>query len=117
VLVAVTIASLLRILVPAGASIFGSVAPLCGIGPGALLAGKMAKSAGLYHGALVGAGYVLVEVVGLAPGPVEPSGDGLADTVWIIAGDAIVLGLAALAGWIGAPRGEPSSSSDRGRGH
>ena len=115
-LVAVTSASLLRLLAPAGASSFGSIAPLCGIALGALLAGKMAKYAGLYHGALVGVGYVLVEVVGLAPGLIEPSGDGLADTVWLIASDAIVLGMAALAGWIGAPRGGPSSSSDKGRG-
>ena len=33
-----------------------------------LLAGKLATSARLYHGAVVGAGYVICEAVGIVPG-------------------------------------------------
>jgi hypothetical protein len=116
VLVAVAVASVLRLAGPPTAAIFGSGAPLCGIAPGAFLAGKMAKYAGIYHGALVGAGYVLVEMIGLAPALIEVSGDALGDTLSIIGADAILLALAALAGWIGAPRAASSSSSGKGRG-
>ena len=66
--------------------------------------------------ALVGVGYVLVEAIGLAPSPLEPSGDGIAEGLSIIAGDALLLALAALAGWIAAPGATSSSSSGRGRG-
>jgi hypothetical protein len=114
--VAVTVASLLRLAASSPASIFGIAAPLCGIALGAVIAGKVAKNAGLLHGALVGVGYVLVEAIGLAPAPLETSGDGFAEGVSVIAGDALVLALAALAGWIAAPRAVSSSSSGRGRG-
>jgi peptidoglycan/LPS O-acetylase OafA/YrhL len=116
VLVAATIASILRLAASSPASIFGIAAPLCGIALGAFLAGKVAKNGGLYHGALVGVGYVLVEAIGLAPAPLEPSGEGFAEGLSVIAGDALVLALAALAGWIGAPRAGSSSSSGKGRG-
>ena len=116
VLVAATVASLLRLAASSTASILGIAAPLCGIALGALLAGKLAKNGGLYHGALVGVGYVLVEAIGLAPGPLEPSGDGLADGLSIIAGDALLLAVAVLAGWIAAPLAKSSSSSGTGRG-
>jgi len=116
VLVAATIASVLRL--PAGptASIFGIAAPLCGIAFGAFLAGKVAKNGGLYHGALVGVGYVLVEAIGLAPAPLEPSGVGIAEGLSVIAGDALVLAVAVLAGWIASPQAMSSSSSGTGRG-
>ena len=116
VLVAATVASVLRLAASPTASIFGIAAPLCGIALGAVLAGKLAKYGGLYHGALVGVGYVLVEAIGLAPAPLEPSGDGLAEGLTIIAGDALVLALAALGGWIAAPQATSSSSSGKGRG-
>jgi len=116
VLVAAMVASLLRLAASPSASIFGIAAPLCGIAVGALLAGKLAKYAGLYHGALVGVGYVLVEAIGLAPAPLEPAGDRLAEGILIIAGDALLLAVAALAGWIAAPRAASSSSSGTGRG-
>jgi hypothetical protein len=116
VLVAATVASLLRSAAGPAASIFGIAAPLCGIALGAYLAGKLAKNAGLYHGALVGVGYVLVEAVGLAPAPLDPSGDGVAESLWVIAGDALLLALATFAGWIAAPRAASSSSSGTGRG-
>jgi hypothetical protein len=116
VLVAATIASLLRLLASPTASIFGIAAPLCGIALGGLLAGKAAKHAGLYHGALVGVGYIVVEAIGLAPAPFEPAGGSLTEGLSIIAGDALLLAVAALAGWIAAPRAASSSSSDTGRG-
>ena len=116
VLVAATVASVLRLAASSPASIFGIAAPLCGIALGAVLAGKVAKNGGLYHGALVGVGYVLVEAIGLAPAPLEPSGEGFAEGLSVIAGDALVLAVAALAGWIAAPRATSSSSSGMGRG-
>ena len=116
VLLAATVASVLRLAASPTASIFGIAAPLCGIALGSVLAGKLAKYGGLYHGALVGVGYVLVEAIGLAPAPIEPSGDGLAEGLSIIAGDALVLALAALVGWIAAPQATSSSSSGTGRG-
>jgi hypothetical protein len=116
VFAAATIASVLRLTALPSASVFGIAAPLCGIALGAFIAGKMAKNAGLYHGAVVGVGYVLVEAVGLAPAPFEPSGDGVAEGLWIIAGDVLLLALATLAGWTAAPRATSSSSSGRGRG-
>jgi hypothetical protein len=112
----VIVASLPRLAGSPTASIFGIAAPLCGIALGAFLAGKVAKYAGLYHGALVGVGYVLAEAIGLAPAPLQPTGDGLAEGLWIIAGDALLLGLAALAGLIAAPQAVSSSSSGTGRG-
>lgn len=111
-----TVASLLRLAASPNASIFGIAAPLCGIALGALLAGKVAKNGGLYHGALVGVGYVLVEAIGLAPAPLDPSSDGLTEGLAIIAGDALLLAVAVLAGWIAAPRATSSSSSGTGRG-
>ena len=110
------VASGVRLAAPSGASIFGIAAPLSGIAVGALLAGKLAKYAGLYHGALVGVGYVLVEAIGLAPAPLEPAGDGLAEGILIIAGDALLLAVAALAGWLALPPAASSSSSGTGRG-
>ena len=98
------------------ASIFGIAAPLSGIALGAFVAGKVAKNGGLFHGALVGVGYVLVEAIGIAPAPFEPSGADAAEGLWIIAGDALVLAVAALAGWIAAPQATSSSSSGMGRG-
>ena len=116
VLVAATIASILRLAASSPASIFGIAAPLCGIALGAFLAGKVAKNGGLYHGALVGVGYVLVEAIGLAPAPLEPSGVGVAEGLSVIAGDALVLAVAVLAGWIASPQAMSSSSSGKGRG-
>ena len=116
IVVAATVASALRLATTSPASIFGIAAPLCGIALGGYLAGKLAKYAGLYHGALVGVGYVLVEAIGLAPAPLQSPSDGLTEGLSIIAGDALLLALAALAGWIAAPRGASSSSSGTGRG-
>jgi hypothetical protein len=116
VVVAAAVANVLRLAASPTASIFGIAAPLCGIALGAILAGKVAKSGGLYHGALVGVGYILIEAIGLAQSPFDASSDGLAEGLSIIAGDALLLLVAALAGWIAAPQAAPSSSSGRGRG-
>jgi hypothetical protein len=116
VLVAATVATVLRLGASSPASIFGIAAPLCGIALGAVVAGKLAKNGGVYHGALVGVGYILIEAIGLAPAPLEPSGDGLGEGLSIIAGDAVMLALATLAGWIAAPQATSSSSSGTGRG-
>jgi hypothetical protein len=116
ILLAATMASLPRLFASPTASIFGIAAPLCGIALGGLLAGKVAKHAGLYHGGLVGVGYVVVEAIGLAPAPFGSTGDSLTEGLAIIAGDALLLALAALAGWIAAPRAASSSSSGTGRG-
>lgn len=116
VVVAATVANLLRLAASPTASIFGIAAPLCGIALGAIVAGKLAKNGGLYHGALVGVGYVLVEAIGLAPSPLDATSDGLVEGLSIIAGDALLLAVAALAGWIAAPQAASSSSSGMGRG-
>jgi hypothetical protein len=116
VLVAVTVSLLLRLATTDPASMFGIAATLCGIALGAFVAGKMAKNGGIFHGALVGVGYVLVEAIGIAPAPLEPAGDGIAEGLSIIAGDGMVLVLAALAGWIAAPRATSLSSSGMGKG-
>ena len=116
VVLATAVAVLLREILSSSASTFGIAAPLCGIALGAFVAGKVAKNGSLFHGALVGVGYVLVEAIGIAPAPLDSSGDGLAEGLSIIAGDALLLALAALAGWAAAPRATSSSSSGTGRG-
>ena len=59
---------------------------------------------------------MVVEAIGLAPAPFEPAGVGVAEGISIIAGDALLLVVAALAGWIAAPRAASSSSSGMGKG-
>jgi hypothetical protein len=101
---------------PGDAPLFGIVAPVCGIAGGAYLGGKVAKYAGLYHGALVGAAYVAAEAIGLAPAPLESFLGGIGESLWIIVGDAGLLAVATLAGWLAAPQAAPASSADRDRG-
>jgi hypothetical protein len=84
-----------------------------GIGIGGYIAAKWAKTAGLYHGAVVGAGWILLEALGAVP-TVSYSSDALTDTVFVAASDALVLFAGAVGGWRGRP--EPSSSSDTGKG-
>ncbi len=94
------------------APIPGLVATILGICLGGFVAGKWADSDGLYHGAMVGVGWIALSAVGLVPTP-NYSADVLADTVTIIWLDLGTLLAATLGGWI-ARRG-PSSSSGRGR--
>jgi hypothetical protein len=110
------IASLTLILAAAIAPGVGIAAPFLGIAGGAYLAGKVAKFAGLYHGTLTAVAYIVAATFGLAPVPLEPLlGGGVAESVWIIVGDLLLLAVAAAAGWLGSPRRAPSSSLDRDR--
>jgi len=93
-----------------------AVASFFGLFVSGLLAGKLAFAARLYHGAVVGAGYVICVAVGIAPNG-GGFADPLSDTVAVIASDALRIAVAALGGWTGQagalpPPGE--SSSDRG---
>ncbi len=88
-----------------------AVASFFGLLVSGFLAGKLAKRARAYHGALVGAGYVVCEALGIAPG-VTYSADPLHDTVALIVSDALLIAAAALGGWCA----RPWSSSDRGTG-
>ena len=91
----------------------GSAATIVGIGIGGFLAGKQAKAATLYHGALVGLGWIALETFALVP-TVRYATDVVTDTVIVIAMDVAVLIAGSLGGSL-ARRG-PSSSSGTGRG-
>jgi len=98
-----------------------AVASVFGLFFSGLLAGKLASQARVYHGALVGAGYVICEALGIVPGG-GYFADPLSDTVAVIASDVLVLAVAALGGWsarglAGAepPPGASSSGKDRAR--
>jgi hypothetical protein len=115
VALAVAIAVLGAALLP---PIPAAVATVSGLLISGVLAGKLAKAARTYHGALVGVGYVVCEAVGIVPG-VGISGDPVADTVRVILSDALLIGAAALGGWSarwlsGAEPPPGASSSDRG---
>jgi hypothetical protein len=58
----------------------------------------MASQARAYHGALVGAGYVICEALGVVPARGQ-SADPVSDTVLVIALDVLAIGAAALGGW------------------
>ncbi len=88
----------------AGAPAFGVAATFLGIGAGGYLAGKLAKTAGAYHGLLVGIGWIAVEILGLAPGSSGPDADALAETVTTIASDVLVLGAAFAGGYLSRVR-------------
>lgn len=89
-----------------------ALASFFGLFVSGILAGKLAQAAPLYHGAVVGAGYVLCEAVGLVP--TAPTGpDPVADTVVVIATDALRIAVAALGGW--AAGLWSSSDTDTGR--
>lgn len=90
--------------IPAAAASFS------GLFVSGILAGKMAPQARTYHGALVGAGYVICEALGIVPAR-GPSTDPVSDTVLVIALDALAIGAAALGGWCA----RLWSSSDTGR--
>jgi hypothetical protein len=108
VAVAVAIALLSTALLP---PIPAALATVSGLFISGLLAGKMAKAAYFYHGALVGAGYVVCEALGLVPA-LSYSADAVADTVAVIVSDALLIAAAALGGWCA----RLWSSSDRGTG-
>jgi hypothetical protein len=76
------------------------------------LAGIVAPEARAYHGALVGAGFVLCEALGIVPGS-GYSGDALSDTVTVIASDALLIAAATFGAW--CSRLWSSSGRDRTR--
>jgi len=86
------------------------LAPIFDIAIGAYLAGKRAKAGAVYHGALVAAGYVVLEGIGFVPTPFAVADNALADSVAIILSDLTLLVVGAIAGLLA--RGAPSSSSD-----
>ena len=115
-LIAVVIAVALGLVLGPAVPVSSLLATVCGIAGGAFFGGKRASRAGLYHGVLVGVGYVVFEGIGLVPTLFQPVADGFGETVSIIASDALVLGLAALFGRLASLRAVPWSSSDTDRG-
>jgi hypothetical protein len=91
----------------------GIAATIIGIALGGFVAGKWADSAGLYHGAVVGAGWIALEALGAVP-TASYSSDVLTDTAIVFGIDALILIAGAIGGWRARP--EPLSSSGRGRG-
>jgi hypothetical protein len=87
-------------------------ATILGVGLGGLIAAKWAKSAGLYHGAVVGAGWIALEAFGAIPTQTY-SPDALTDTAIVTAIDAVTLIASSLGGWLALR--DPSSSSDMGK--
>ena len=89
-----------------------AVASIFGLFISGLLAGKLASAARVYHGAVVGAGYVICEALGVVPAT-SYLGDPVADTVAVILSDALRIAAAALGGW--CSRVWSSSDRDRAR--
>jgi hypothetical protein len=89
-----------------------AVASILGLFVSGLLAGKVASVARVYHGAIVGAGYVICEALGVVPAG-SYLGEVVADTVAVILSDALRIAVAAVGGW--SSRVWSSSDRDRGR--
>ena len=104
VAVALLSAAVLPPIPAAAASVFGLFAS-------GLLAGKLASLGRAYHGAVVGAGFVLCEAVGIVP-DLSYVADPLSETLAVIASDALAIAAAAVGGWCA----RLWSSSDRGTG-
>ncbi len=95
------------------ASIPGLAATIIGVALGGYVAGKWADSGGLYHGAVVGMGWIALEALGALP-TASYASDALADTVIVIALDVVTLFAGAIGGYLARP--DPSSSSGTGKG-
>ena len=95
------------------APIPGSAATIVGIGVGGFLAGKQANAASLYHGAVVGLLWILLETFALVP-TVQYSTDLATDTLIVIGMDAAAIVAGSLGGSLA--RSGRASSSDTGRG-
>ena len=89
-----------------------AVASYLGLFVSGLLAGKLASAARVYHGAVVGAGYVICEALGIVPGGGFLA-DPVSDTVAVIVSDALRIAVAALGGWCSGLWS--SSDKDKGR--
>jgi hypothetical protein len=109
VAVAVAIALLSAALLP---PIPAAVATIFGLLISGVLAGILAPAARTYHGALVGAGYVVCEAFGIVPSAIYLA-DVLSETVALIVSDALLIAAAALGGR--SSRLWSSSGTDRGR--
>ena len=77
------------------------------------MAGKWADSGGLYHGAVVGMGWIALEALGVVP-TISYATDAFMDTVIVIGLDVVTLFAGSIGGYFARP--DPSSSSDTGRG-
>lgn len=75
-----------------------AVASYFGLFVSGLLGGKLASGAAAYHGALVGAGFVICEALGIVPAR-SYSADALSDTALVIVSDALSIAAATLGGW------------------
>ena len=109
VALAVAIALLSAALLP---PIPAAAASFFGLFVSGLLAGKLATLGRAYHGAVVGAGFVICEALGIVPG-VSYVADPLSETVAVIASDALAIAAAAVGGW--CARLWSSSDKDTGR--
>lgn len=96
------------------APILGSIATIIGIAIGGFVAGKWADSAGLYHGALVGAGWIALEAFGIVP-TLTYSNDALTDTLLVFVTDLATLIAGSIGGWRARPGAASSSDTGRGR--
>lgn len=74
-----------------------ALASVFGLFVSGLLAGKLASEARVYHGALVGAGYVVCAALGVLPAAYLA--DPLTDTAVVILSDALLIAVAVLGAW------------------
>jgi hypothetical protein len=96
------------------APIPGIVATILGVAAGGYVAGKWAEYAGIYHGAVVGMAWVILDAIGPVPGA-SYSSDVVTDTVIVMAIDVATLAAGAIGGWLARPGPSSSSGKDRAR--
>ena len=112
ILASVALAVVTTLVSAAGAPpIPAAVASYLGLFVSGILAGKVAGTARAYHGAVVGAGFVICEALGIVQGG-GYLGDPVSDTLAVIISDALRIAVAAAGGWCS----RLWSSSDKGRG-
>jgi hypothetical protein len=104
---AIAVTLLTRALLP---PIPAAVASVFGLFVSGLLAGKLAPEGPAYHGAVVGAAYVLTGALGILPAG-SYLADPLADTALVIVSDVLLIAAAAAGAW----SARLSFSSDRGK--
>ena len=96
------------------APIPGGAATIIGVALGGFVAGKWADSAGLYHGALVAAGWIALEAFGIVP-TLTYSNDALGDTLLVFVIDLVTLLAGSFGGWRARPGPSSSSGMDKDR--
>lgn len=87
-----------------GATTIGLAASLFGCAGGGFLAGKLAGRDGAYQGTVVGACWIGLEAIGVAPTTVGLGLTGAQETVVILGFDALLLTASTAGGWL-ATRG------------